>query len=153
MFITPNTQPPPLSPQAAADMDVASILATFPPDVREEILLTDESVLAALPPALLAEAQALRERSMRAMRGMPARPPTMQVPVAAEIRSFFQQRPQQGARAGARRAGEGAAARAQGAQGGGQQGRMGALDMLPMLEVPPMPQVGNWVVGFVGCEI
>lgn len=66
-------------------MDVASVLATFPPDLREEILLTDESVLASLPPALLAEAQALRERSMRAVR-MPVRPPPMQAPVAAEIR-------------------------------------------------------------------
>lgn len=37
---------------------MASVLITFPPDVREEVLLTaDEDLLASLPPALLAEAQ------------------------------------------------------------------------------------------------
>eukprot|EP00959_Pyramimonas_sp_CCMP1952_P036458 763240-Pyramimonas_sp.AAC.1 len=42
-----------------AEMDSASIIATFPPDLREEVLLnSDESLLAALPPDLLAEAQA-----------------------------------------------------------------------------------------------
>ncbi|KAL2630710.1 hypothetical protein R1flu_015396 [Riccia fluitans] len=47
------------------DMDSASIIATFPAELREEVLLTSsESVLAALPPALLAEAQLLRERAM-----------------------------------------------------------------------------------------
>ena len=41
------------------DMDLASLLATFPPDVRQEALLAaDDALLAALPPALLAEAQA-----------------------------------------------------------------------------------------------
>ncbi|KAJ7557451.1 hypothetical protein O6H91_05G127400 [Diphasiastrum complanatum] len=45
------------------EMDSASILATFPAELREEVLLTSsEAVLAALPPALLAEAQLLRER-------------------------------------------------------------------------------------------
>eukprot|EP00850_Spirogloea_muscicola_P012629 SM000082S22871 [mRNA] locus=s82:404008:421363:+ [translate_table: standard] len=47
------------------DMDSASIIATFPTELREEVLLTSsEAVLAALPPALLAEAQLLRERAM-----------------------------------------------------------------------------------------
>ena len=37
---------------------MATILATFPPEVREEVLLTsDDSLLATLTPALLAEAQ------------------------------------------------------------------------------------------------
>lgn len=55
--------------QAAAptEMDLATLLATFPPDVREEVLLTSEQELInSLPPALLAEAQALRDRAMRA---------------------------------------------------------------------------------------
>eukprot|EP00271_Cylindrocystis_brebissonii_P000524 TRINITY_DN1063_c0_g2_i1.p1 TRINITY_DN1063_c0_g2~~TRINITY_DN1063_c0_g2_i1.p1 ORF type:complete len:4539 (-),score=961.90 TRINITY_DN1063_c0_g2_i1:519-13235(-) len=47
------------------DMDSASIIATFPAELREEVLLTSsEAVLAAFPPALLAEAQLLRERAM-----------------------------------------------------------------------------------------
>eukprot|EP00252_Welwitschia_mirabilis_P007759 TRINITY_DN1943_c0_g1_i1.p1 TRINITY_DN1943_c0_g1~~TRINITY_DN1943_c0_g1_i1.p1 ORF type:complete len:3671 (+),score=717.88 TRINITY_DN1943_c0_g1_i1:355-11367(+) len=47
------------------DMDSASIIATFPAELREEVLLTSsEAVLAALSPALLAEAQMLRERAM-----------------------------------------------------------------------------------------
>ncbi|KAJ7561891.1 hypothetical protein O6H91_03G045900 [Diphasiastrum complanatum] len=47
------------------EMDSASILATFPAELREEVLLTSsEAVLAALPPALLAEAQLLRERAV-----------------------------------------------------------------------------------------
>ena len=41
-----------------ADMDFATMLATFPAEVREEVLLTsDESMLSSLTPALLAEAQ------------------------------------------------------------------------------------------------
>lgn len=47
------------------DMDNASIIATFPPDLREEVLLTSsEAVLSALPSALLAEAQMLRDRAV-----------------------------------------------------------------------------------------
>ncbi len=54
---------------APAEMDLATLLATFPPDVREEVLLTSEdSVLQTLPPALLAEANALRERYRNAVR-------------------------------------------------------------------------------------
>lgn len=46
------------APAAPVEMDLASLLATFPPDVREDVLLTyDESVLATLPPAIMAEAQ------------------------------------------------------------------------------------------------
>ncbi|KAK9830284.1 hypothetical protein WJX72_010812 [[Myrmecia] bisecta] len=59
----------PAAAAAAADMDLASVLASFPPEVREEALLTaDEAMLAQLPPALLAEAQALRERISRHIR-------------------------------------------------------------------------------------
>ncbi|XP_039689425.1 E3 ubiquitin-protein ligase UPL1 isoform X3 [Medicago truncatula] len=47
------------------DMDNASIIATFPTDLREEVLLTSsEAVLSALPSSLLAEAQILRDRAM-----------------------------------------------------------------------------------------
>ncbi|GKA11786.1 E3 ubiquitin protein ligase UPL1-like protein [Tanacetum coccineum] len=47
------------------DMDNASIIATFPADLRHEVLLTSsESVLSALPSSLLAEAQMLRDRAM-----------------------------------------------------------------------------------------
>lgn len=47
------------------DMDNASIIATFPAELREEVLLTSsEAVLSALPSPLLAEAQMLRDRAM-----------------------------------------------------------------------------------------
>ncbi|KAL8142163.1 hypothetical protein V2J09_015195 [Rumex salicifolius] len=47
------------------DMDNASIIATLPADLREEVLLTSsEAVLSALPSPLLAEAQLLRDRAM-----------------------------------------------------------------------------------------
>ncbi|KAM1806044.1 hypothetical protein ACFX11_029236 [Malus domestica] len=47
------------------DMDNASIIATFPADLREEVLLTSsEAVLSGLPSPLLAEAQMLRDRAM-----------------------------------------------------------------------------------------
>ncbi|KAK3425256.1 hypothetical protein EUGRSUZ_F02042 [Eucalyptus grandis] len=47
------------------DMDNASIIATFPADLREEVLLTSsEAVLSALPSPLLAEAHMLRDRAM-----------------------------------------------------------------------------------------
>ncbi|KAJ4829060.1 E3 ubiquitin- protein ligase upl1 [Turnera subulata] len=47
------------------DMDNASIIATFPADLREEVLLTSsEAVISALPSPLLAEAQMLRDRAM-----------------------------------------------------------------------------------------
>lgn len=44
---------------SAQEPDLATTLAGFPPDVREEVLMTaDDAVLSRLPPALLAEAQA-----------------------------------------------------------------------------------------------
>ncbi|KAL4856977.1 E3 ubiquitin-protein ligase UPL1 [Chlorella vulgaris] len=53
---------------APADMDFASLLASFPPDVREEVLMSaDEALLATLPPALMAEAQSLQARMQRHM--------------------------------------------------------------------------------------
>lgn len=43
---------------AGAVDDFASTIAGFPPDVREEVLMTaEDSVLATLPPSILAEAQ------------------------------------------------------------------------------------------------
>ena len=57
---------------AGSEMDLATILATFPPEVREEVLLTsEEDVINSLPPALLAEAQSLRQRVMQAYRSAP----------------------------------------------------------------------------------
>lgn len=51
------------APSSGAEMDIASIIATFPPDIREEVLLTlDESIVNSLPPEILAEAQSVRER-------------------------------------------------------------------------------------------
>ncbi|XP_058071343.1 E3 ubiquitin-protein ligase UPL2-like [Magnolia sinica] len=44
-------------------MDTVSIIATFPADLREEVLLTSsDAILANLTPALVAEANMLRER-------------------------------------------------------------------------------------------
>jgi len=52
-------------PADAPGDDLAAALASFPPDVREEVLLTaDEGMLASLPPALQAEAATLRRRLM-----------------------------------------------------------------------------------------
>ncbi|KAL9666925.1 hypothetical protein QQ045_001269 [Rhodiola kirilowii] len=45
------------------EMDTVSIIATFPSDIREEVLLTSsDAILANLTPALVAEANMLRER-------------------------------------------------------------------------------------------
>ncbi|KAG5080956.1 hypothetical protein AAZX31_02G201900 [Glycine max] len=45
------------------EMDTVSIIATFPSDLREEVLLTSpDTILANLTPALVAEANMLRER-------------------------------------------------------------------------------------------
>ena len=47
-----------------AELDLATTIASFPPEVREEVLLSaSEDILAQLPPAILAEAQRLRDRS------------------------------------------------------------------------------------------
>ena len=52
-----------IAPAGAAEMDLATVLATFPADVREEVLLTaDDDLINTLPPAQLAEAQELRNR-------------------------------------------------------------------------------------------
>ena len=57
---------PPADPSNAEEMDQASFLATLNPELRNEILLTaDESFLASLPPQIVAEANALRERAAR----------------------------------------------------------------------------------------
>lgn len=48
------------------EMDTVSIIATFPSDIREEVLLTSsDAILANLTPALVAEANLLRERFAR----------------------------------------------------------------------------------------
>ncbi|KAH7670367.1 E3 ubiquitin-protein ligase HUWE1 protein [Dioscorea alata] len=48
------------------EMDAVSIIATFPSEIREEVLLTsDDTLLASLTPALVAEATMLRERFAR----------------------------------------------------------------------------------------
>ena len=52
-----------------AEMDMASILATFPADVREEALLNlDDGTMNALPPNLLSEAIQVRQRAVGAGR-------------------------------------------------------------------------------------
>ena len=52
-----------------AEMDMASILATFPAEVREEALLTlDDGTMNALPPNLLSEAIQVRQRAVGAGR-------------------------------------------------------------------------------------
>lgn len=48
--------------------DTALVIATLPPDVREEVLLQcDDETLARLPPNIRAEAEAIRARSARRM--------------------------------------------------------------------------------------
>ncbi|CAI9116114.1 OLC1v1017183C2 [Oldenlandia corymbosa var. corymbosa] len=48
------------------EMDTVSIIATFPSEIREEVLLTSsDAILANLTPALVAEANMLRERFAR----------------------------------------------------------------------------------------
>jgi len=72
-----------------ADMDMATVLATFPPDLREEVLLTsDEALLASLPPALMAEAQSLRERAMRSFGGGRAALP-FSIPTGSRAGNIF----------------------------------------------------------------
>ena len=58
-----NMPPPPPSVAQDTDFDTATFLASLPPDLREEILLTtDEAVLANLPPDMAAEAYNLRNQ-------------------------------------------------------------------------------------------
>ncbi|KAG0455259.1 hypothetical protein HPP92_024551 [Vanilla planifolia] len=57
-----QTQPQELAGQPV-EMDAVSIIATFPSEIREEVLLTSpDTLLATLTPALVAEANMLRER-------------------------------------------------------------------------------------------
>lgn len=54
----------PADPSRAAEMDNASFVATLPPELRQEVLLSaDENLLGTLPPNLVAEAMMLRERN------------------------------------------------------------------------------------------
>ena len=54
---------------AQGGMDNASVIASFPEELRQEVLLSaDESVLATLPEALQTEARTLRERHAQQMR-------------------------------------------------------------------------------------
>jgi len=70
----------PAAGAAGPDMEFASLIATFPPDVREDVLLTaDEALLQTLPPAVLAEAQALRARYRAQTFQADPRPPPAQV--------------------------------------------------------------------------
>ncbi|CAL8470976.1 g10518 [Coccomyxa elongata] len=51
------------------ELDLATTLASFPPEVRDEVLMTaDEEMLAQLPPAILAEAQACVSHPRSALR-------------------------------------------------------------------------------------
>jgi hypothetical protein len=55
----------------AEEMDNASFIASLSPDLREEILRTsDDSFLNTLPPAIVAEAQLLRERASAGFTGI-----------------------------------------------------------------------------------
>ncbi len=52
-----------------AELDLATTIASFPPEVREEVLLgASEDILAQLPPAILAEAHAPARAQQRALR-------------------------------------------------------------------------------------
>ncbi|KAK4176374.1 putative E3 ubiquitin-protein ligase TOM1-like protein [Triangularia setosa] len=56
----------------AAEMDAASILLTFPPALREQVLMEQgEDIMDQLPPDLAAEARALAQRSGHQYRGGP----------------------------------------------------------------------------------
>ena len=76
---------------APSEMDFATVLATFSPELREEVLLTsEEDLINSLPPALLAEAQALRQRVMQAYRSVPLLPCT---PLSAMVVASCSNRP------------------------------------------------------------
>ncbi|KAK4678439.1 E3 ubiquitin-protein ligase tom1 [Podospora pseudoanserina] len=56
----------------AAEMDAASILLTFPPALREQVLLEQgEDIMDQLPPDLAAQARALAQQSSQQYRGPP----------------------------------------------------------------------------------
>ncbi|KAF0392672.1 E3 ubiquitin-protein ligase HUWE1 [Gigaspora margarita] len=78
------------SEPAAAEMDTASFFASLDPQLRQTVLLEqDEMVLASLPPAIVAEANALRERASRrytnAVRSRTLTAPQIQVPKKPSI--------------------------------------------------------------------
>ncbi|CAN0506468.1 unnamed protein product, partial [Ectocarpus sp. 8 AP-2014] len=53
----------PADPSRASEMDNASFVATLPPELRREVLLSaDDALLSTLPPNLVAEAMVMRER-------------------------------------------------------------------------------------------
>jgi len=58
----------------AQDMDNATFIETLPPDIREEVLLTqDEAFLSTLTPEMIAEAHLLRERAIHHYNQIPSR--------------------------------------------------------------------------------
>ncbi|CAG8574804.1 10676_t:CDS:2, partial [Dentiscutata heterogama] len=78
------------SEPAAAEMDTASFFASLDPQLRQTVLLEqDEMVLASLPPAIVAEANALRERASRrytnAVRSRTLTAPQIQAPKKPSI--------------------------------------------------------------------
>lgn len=64
---------PPADPAHAEEMDSASFIASLPPELREEVLLTaDETLLSSLPPNIRAEAQIIQERATTRYRNINA---------------------------------------------------------------------------------
>ena len=69
--------------RTGTEMDMASILATFPADVRAEALLTlDDGTMNALPPNLLSEAIQIRQRAASVRRPTPQDQDQVVVPPA-----------------------------------------------------------------------
>jgi len=80
---------------AAADMDPASILLTFPPELRQQVLIDQgDDLMEHLPPELAAEARALAQRHgvTRAPPLPRSRDPTRQVETVAAGESKVQRR-------------------------------------------------------------
>ncbi|CAG8525542.1 7740_t:CDS:2, partial [Scutellospora calospora] len=80
------------SEPVAAEMDTASFFASLDPQLRQTVLLEqDEMVLASLPPSIVAEANALRERASRRYtnavrsRTLGSTAPPVQVPKKSSI--------------------------------------------------------------------
>ncbi|KAG8786740.1 hypothetical protein FRC15_010808 [Serendipita sp. 397] len=77
----------------AVDMDPASVLATFPEELRQTVLLEqDDAVLESMPSAVLAEATALRQRLTR--RGIPPDPSLVVDETRQPIQTQTSRRPQ-----------------------------------------------------------
>ncbi|KAK0674563.1 hypothetical protein QBC41DRAFT_2733 [Cercophora samala] len=67
-----NNNDPSRRLEEAAEMDAASILLTFPPALRQQVLLEQgEDIMDQLPPDLAAEARALAQQSSQQYRGGP----------------------------------------------------------------------------------